>query len=354
MKRYFTAFLFLAISGITAYGQLTSCTQTLRLARSIYEQGRLHDIPGLLERCLQSGFSQDEKTEAYKLLCLAYIYLEEPAKADEAMLNLLRTNHYFEIKPETDPAEFVALYRTFRTDPIYRIGLNLGANTTLPNVISFIPANELASEYDYGFAFQVGVTSDIPLPFLGNRLTFHPELLLLMRTFKYTNEGTFFDTTPDGQPYSREFETNGIEKQTWVSLPIVIQYKLSDKKFKPYVGLGVSADYLLAANNTFRRTKEDATSLQEQSINLLQSRNRLNISALGSVGVKAKVTGGFIVTEVRYAHGITRVNDTGSIYKNFDRIYPTGGYVDGIIKVNTLSVTVGYVYNRFNPKKIKK
>ena len=245
MKRSFTAFLFVAISGFAAYGQMTSCTQTLRLARSIYEQGRLHDVPGLLERCLQNGFSRDEKTEAYKLLCLAYIYLEEPAKADEAMLNLLRSNHYFEVKPETDPAEFVALYRTFRTAPIYRIGINLGANATLPNVVSYIPANELASHYDYGFSFQGGIAADVPLPFLNRRLTFHPELLMLMRTFKYINEGTFFDTTPEGQPYSRNFETNALEKQTWVSLPLVVQYTVADKKFKPYIGLGVAADYLL-------------------------------------------------------------------------------------------------------------
>ena len=354
MKRFFIAFLFVAVSGYTVFGQLTSCTQTLRLARSIYEQGRLHDVPGLLERCLQTGFSQDEKTEAYKLLCLAYIYLEEPAKADEAMLSLLRTNHYFEIRPETDPAEFVALYRTFRTDPVYRIGINLGANTSLPNVVSYIPSNELSSEYDYGFAFQAGITADIPVPRFNGRLTLHPELLLLLKTFKYTNEGTFDDVTPDGMPYSRAFETNGLEKQTWLSLPLMVQYKLGDKKFKPFFGLGVSADYLLAANNTFRRTKEDATSLEEQSIDLLQSRNTINISGLASAGIKAKVTGGFMVAELRYAYGITRINDTESIYSNIDRIYPTGGYVDGIMKLNTLSVTIGYVYNRFNPKKIKK
>ena len=354
MKRFFTAFLFLAISGVTAYGQLTSCTQTLRLARSIYEQGRLHDIPGLLERCLQSGFSQNEQTEAYKLLCLAYIYLEEPAKADEAMLNLLRTNHYFEMKPETDPAEFVALYRTFRTDPIYRVGLSLGANATLPSVDSYIPANELQSEYDYGFGFQIGATADIPLPGLKGRLTLHPELLLMMRSFKYTNEGTYTDTNPEGQPYSRNFETNGLEKQTWVSLPLMVQYTLADKKFKPYIGIGIAGDYLLGANNTFSRTKEDATSLEEQSINLLQARRSFQISGLAAAGVKAKVTGGFVVAELRYAYGLTRVNDTESIYQNFDRIYATGGYVDGIMRVNTMSVTVGYVYNRFNPKKIKR
>ncbi len=344
----------MAVSGSTVYAQMNSCAQTLRLARSIYEQGRLHDVPGLLERCLQNGFSHDERTEAYKLLCLAYIYLEEPTKADEAMLNLLRSDHYFQIKPETDPAEFVALYKTFRTDPIYRIGINLGANSSLPDVVNYTPANQLESQYDYGFAFQAGITADIPLSSLRGRFTLHPELLLLMRSFKYRNEGTLTDIAPDGSPFSRSFETNGVEKQTWVTLPVMIQYRLADKKFKPYIGLGIAADYLLAAKNTFRRTKEDATSLEEQSISLLDSRNQLNISGLAAIGVKAKATGGFIVAELRYAYGFTAINDAESIYANLDRIYPTGGYVDGIMKINTMSVTLGYVYNRFKPKKIRK
>src|SRR3954465_3021621 len=93
----------------------SSCTQTLRSARSVYDQGRLQELPDLLEGCLKNGFSVQEKVQAYKLLTLAYIYLEEAAKADAAMLALLNTDHYFEINLTTDPAEFVALYKTFRT-----------------------------------------------------------------------------------------------------------------------------------------------------------------------------------------------------------------------------------------------
>src|SRR6187402_851971 len=104
----------------------TSPAQTLRLARATFEQGRLHELPRLLENLQR--FSQSEKVEAYKLLTQTYIYLEEPEKADEAMLNLLRTDHYFEVSEAVDPAEFVALYKTFRTTPTYRFGAKLGSN----------------------------------------------------------------------------------------------------------------------------------------------------------------------------------------------------------------------------------
>ncbi len=354
MKRLLYAFLIVCFSATVARAQLTSCTQTLRLARSTYEQGRLHEIPVLLEKCLQAGFSQAERVEAYKLLCLSYIYLEEPQKADEAMLNLLRTDHYFEIRPETDPAEFVALYRTFRTDPIYRVGLKMGANVSLPHVVDYLPANDLTSEYDFGFAFQAGIAGDIPLSAMSGKLTVHPELALVMRSFKYTNEGVFNDVTPEGEPFTREYETNGVEKHTWVSVPVSVQYRLFDRRLKPYVSLGLSGDYLLSARNTFRRTKEDATSLDEQSIDLHDSRKKFNVSAILSAGVKVKVTGGFAVAELRYIRTLGNLNDPETIFSDFDRVNPTGGYVDGIFKVNALQFTIGYMYNRFNPKKIKR
>jgi hypothetical protein len=365
MKRSIHAFLFLVLCGYGAHAQLTSCAQTLRFARSTYDQGRLHEIPGLFDQCLQNGFSQEEKVEAYKLLCLTYIYLEEPQKADEAMLNLLRTNHYFEIKQDTDPAEFVALYRTFRTDPIYRIGVKMGVNGTLPNVVSYLPSNELKSEYDYGFSFQGGFAADVPLKVISGRATFHPELTFAMRSFKYTNEGSFTDLDADGNTFSREYETNAVERHAWISLPLSLQYqflsekvrkdeRMRDRTLKPYIGLGISTDYLISARNTFRRTKQDATSLDEQNIDLIDNRTNINISAIASVGVKLRVTGGFAIAELRYAHGISNLNSAKDIYANFDRVNPTGGYVDGIFKLNSLSITVGYVYNRFNPKKIRK
>ena len=358
MKRQLSAFLLILLSVTGAYAQLTSCTQTLRLARSTYEQGRLHGIPDLLDECLRGSggksFTLEEKVEAYKLLCLTYIYLEEPQKADEAMLNLLRTNNYFEIKPDTDPAEFVALYRTFRTDPVYRIGVQLGANASIPNVVSYLPSNDLPSEYNYGLAFQGGVVADIPLKFLDKKLTFHPELLFAMKSFKYLNEGTYTDETPDGQPFSREFVTNGTDNYSYISLPLMIQYRIQEKKFRPFAALSISADYLLSARSTFFRTKEDATSLDEQSLDVKGQREKLNISAMASIGVKVKVTGGLAVAELRYSHGLTNINNEESIYANFNRTNPTGGYVDGVFKLNSLSFTLGYVYNRFNPKKLHK
>src|SRR5882672_2751878 len=132
-----------------AVAQAPNCSQTLRLATSTYEQGRLHELPGLLEGCIKSGFTEDQKVQAYKLLTLAYIYLEEPEKADASMLLLLETNTEFQINEAIDPAEFIALYKTFRTTPVYRIGGKGGTSVAQPNVASSDNANDAGSKYKY-------------------------------------------------------------------------------------------------------------------------------------------------------------------------------------------------------------
>ena len=133
-----------------------------------------------------------------------------------------------------------------------------------------------------------------------------------------------------------------------------MQYKLMKSRLNPYVSLGVSTDFLLGAENTFLRTKQGASSLEEQTVNLKQDRANINVSAIASIGGKLKVTSGFAVGEIRYTHGLTRVSDTENIYTLFDKNFPTSGYVDGVFKLSSVSFTVGYVYNIFNPKKIKK
>jgi hypothetical protein len=353
MKRLLHAFLFLlSISGLhDAFAQQTSCAQNLRLARATYEQGRLHEVPTYVQSCIQNGSTQ-EKVEAYKLLCLTYIYLEEPEKADEAMLNILRTNHYFTIDPASDPAEFVALYRTFRTDPIYRIGVKMGVNATQPNVVSYVPANDGKSTYNNAISFQGGIALEIPLLTKKiNNLTFAPEVNFLLKSFEYENSVVYVEEVSKEE---REFLTTGKENHTCISVPLSVQYRIMQSRLNPYISIGVSTDLLLSAKNTFLRTKQEASSLEEQTLDLNSTRNKINISAIAAIGGKLRVTGGFAIAELRYSHGLSNINGKDDIYSAFNRTFPTGGYVDGIFKLNSLSFTIGYVYNMFNPKKLKR
>lgn len=272
------------------------------------------------------------------------------------MLSILRTDHYFTVNAASDPAEFIALYRTYRTDPIYRIGVKLGANATQPNVVSYVPANDGKSEYTPGITFQGGMAAEIPLNIFNIKgLTLAPELNFALKNFNYENSVTYSLSTgtPD-EDESREYKTTSKERHGWVSIPLAIQYRFIESKLNPYVSLGLSADYLITAKNTFLRTKQGSSSLEEQTLDIKPERNSINISAIASLGGKLRMTGGYAVAEVRYSHGLSRVNDVENIYTLFDKTFPTSGYVDGVFKLSSVSVTFGYVYNIFNPKKLRR
>jgi outer membrane protein W len=351
MRRLYSLCLLVFISS-QAFSQQPNqepnCAQKLRLARATYEQGRLHEIEGQLAECLKGGFSKEEKqlkVEGYKILCLSYIYLEEPAKADEAKLNLKRTDPYYRPNPRVDPAEFVALYKTFREDPIYRIGAKIGVNATQPNVTERVAAVDLdnSSGYKYLIGFQFGAAADLPLNFLVKGLTLHGDVMFQQKKYEINllvNRGSGFEN-----------EFNGEESQSWISLPLTLEYKLFDKKFNPYIAAGVGIDYLLSSTITSERQRDNQASIEPKSFS--PEREKLNISAIGAAGVKLPMAGGFIVIEARFTYGIKNVTTKESAFANAQYTLDYG-YADSIFKLNSLAITGSYIINIFNPKKLKR
>ena len=324
-----------------AYGQSQSpCSQTLRLAQSIYEQGRLHELPHLLEECLKAGFNSEEKVNAYKLLTLTHIYLEEPEKADQMMLALLRTDTEFEVNDAVDPAEFVALYQTFRTTPIYRIGGKLGGIVSQASVVSSDYANEGTNISSYNYGFTGSISAEIPLRGKLHKFTLNPELAFQLLSFDGLNEKDTSLVTP------------ATESQAWISLPVLLQYNLYQRGMTNfYVSAGLSADYLLSSSKNIISNREGNSAVNENSFALDEQRNHFNSGALFAAGFKRKIGKGFLIVELRYKMGLLPLSDKSDTYKNPVLVFDYK-YVDGIYKLNTLSLSAGYVINRYNPKKL--
>lgn len=339
MKRFLLGICLTVFFLQQSYAQTSSCAQTLRLARSTYEQGRLHEIPTLLESCLNNGFSTQEKVDALKLLTQTYIYLEEPEQADASMLLLLQTDHYFEINEAIDPAEFVALYRTFRTDPIYRFGIKAGAITSQPNVTSSDVANEGSGVYDNRYSFLAGFSAEIPFT---KKITLNPELYFIQKSFNNTNTLV----TSDG-----DFELIANQTLTYVSLPLAIQYHIIEHKLNPYALGGISVDYLINGSLNAERKRTGYSPIESKTFSITSEREKLNLSLMVGAGMKYRLGGGYGVVEVRYNYGLLNVNDKNSTYSNDELVFNYQS-VDGIFKINSLSLTIGYVHNIFKPKKL--
>jgi hypothetical protein len=271
--------------------------------------------------------------------------LEEADKADESMLNILLSDPYFEPNDQVDPAEFVALYKTFRTYPIYRIGAKLGVNATQPNVVESITSvTSSSASYSGLIAFQFGASADMPLYFLSKKLTLHGDLAYQIKKF-----GTEIrvDRT---EGFENVFTC--VETQNWLSLPITVEYEILNKKFHPYVALGASIDYLLGSTITdAERQRDGQQSIEPKSFD--PDREKINVSAIGAAGIKIPIAGGFLVIEGRFIYGISKITTQETAYANaqFALDY---GYADSIIKINSMSFTGSYIINIFNPKKLKR
>jgi Outer membrane protein beta-barrel domain len=344
--------LLLAFLSVTFnYAVAQNCSQTLRLARSTYDQGRLHELPELMKKCLAStgidGFTKQERVEAYKLLTMAFIYLEEPEKADSSMLLLLRTDPYFELNENVDPAEFIGLYKTFRTRPVFRIGVKFGVNASQPNVVSFNPIVDGSSKYESKIGIGGGFIGELPI---NNKLTLSAEILFQQKTFLNTTTSKFSSTSG-----SSDYATStGTESQSWLSLPILAQYKVFNKKrFEPFLEGGISTDLLLNSDTQAEQKRVNNQSIDIKSVPLSTQREKINISVVIGAGVKTRIAKGYLVADVRYSYGLTRVNSLTTLYNN-QFLLLDYRLADGIFSLNSLYLNVGYVQNFFNPKKLKR
>jgi hypothetical protein len=342
MKRILLLAVVLSGGVIVASAQ-SQCAQTLRLAQSIYEQGRLQELPNLLQSCLQQGgFNDEEKVNAYKLLTLTYIYLEEPEKADENMLALLRTDTEFKVNPAVDPAEFVALYKTFRTKPVYRIGGKLGGTATRPTVVSADRVTDGTTTLSSSFGFTGSLSAEIPLNGKLDKFTLNPELSFQLNSFNGESHSDTSVVTPVA------------ESTAIISLPVSLQYTVFENRRQTtnyYVAAGFSADYGISSSKRATSTREGNVGLDENNFPIEAQRTQFNAGAMLSAGFKRKIGKGFLLVEVRYKMGLIPISSKADTYANSVLVFDYH-YVDGLYKVNTLSLSAGYVINRYHPKKL--
>jgi hypothetical protein len=327
--------------------------QTLRLARATYEQGRLHEIEGQLKPCLNGGFTKDEKqfeVEGYKLLCLSNIFLEEPEKANDAMLALLQTDHDFQINPAVDPAEFVGLYRTFRSKSMFSIGLIVGPNATLPTVKENYAVSGSAAgqgQYTPKVSVQLGLVFE---KHLFGKFTAAPELTYSQRTFVYSNPIVFKNDSSQ-TVLSTETQTGTI-KQSWLDLNLLMQYQLGKRALHSYVSVGPNVGLLINATNTIEN-KSNVSGVGDSGrpIDIIDNCNKLGFSIIGTAGLKYKFGAIYLTANVRYQYGLTKVVNENKKSNN-EAIF-NYALAPNIYSQQNTAFLVGFVFPIFSPKKLE-
>jgi hypothetical protein len=364
MNRLYCLIIVFAVSASTAFSQqaTSNCTQVLRLVRSTYEQGRLHELPAMTEGCLKAaegkGFTKEEKKEAYRYLTLAYIYLEEPDKADESMLKLLETEHFFEVNPAIDPAEFVALYNKFRHDPLFRYGIKIGGNVTTPNVSQYYNIGSTAGgmgTYTLAGNIQITAMFEKDFPKINKMLVLAPEIGWVNRNYGYENPNL---GVSDGGSIGTGSVSNQVFaiKQSWLDLNAIVQYKLeSTIQRQLYVGLGPGASMLLSSTNqasTTIGTGANKYTVTGPAVDDSKSYNKFVYSVTLVAGAKLKVGELYLNADIRYQYGFSNVVNSAT-RTNPEIAYDyQGRYND--YRMSNIMVNIGVLIPNFSPKKLIK
>lgn len=330
----------------------TVCTQTLRQARTVYDEGRIHELPSLLESCIKNGFTNEEKTEAYRLLILSYIYLDEPEKADETMLALLRHNPEFKINRNADPAELINLYGTFRTDPIFLWGIRGGANYTFVNVLetySVYDQNTTSGEYTPGLGFGGALIIEKGLT---DKLTGRVEANFSVSNFTHT--ATYLS---DGNNETGIATPELIETNSWAGLSVLGQYKLIkdhsdevDTDWNPYITIGPSINYLVSSSLSAETSLDGGEQATGTSLDLKakEMRRGFNYMLTAGVGVKKKVGSLYFLASASYSYGF--LNITESHFDN-ELTFKYGAALNDI-SISMANISIGILFQKFSPKKL--
>jgi hypothetical protein len=343
--KYLAAIIsFVMMLTLSAKAQKNTCSQTLIKAQFTYYEGRAEEVPDMLEACLKDGFTTDEKLQAYRLLTLTYLYLNESSQAEKTMLAFLQLNPVYKINEAVDPAEFINLYKQFRTWALYLAGTKAGINTTYVNILQPYSLDNVyvtQAAYQPAFSYSIGTTLEVPLK---DRLSASAELYLTGTRFTYSNE--LFDYLTH----------RSVETQNRLDLPLLLNYTLPGKKFNPYLGGGITSSLLLKGQAQVRRTddigfNEGQKETSGPNITLTSQRRMFTFSGTFNLGVKYTRSRNIFILEGRYNLGLHNVVRKSNRYSNIEPILKYG-FIDNDFTLNSFTLAVGYLIPVYKPRKL--
>jgi len=264
--------LIISFLGIWQLKSQTTCTDQLRLAQSKFDEGSLDEIPQLIAACMKDGFTKEEKTNAYKLLIQTYLFNEEPEKADQTMLLFLNEFPSYNIAVN-DPKEFVNLYRTYRTNPIFKIEISGSGNLSMNSMIQ-----------NYG-PYDLNTKSPIYKSSFGGSLEIN-YFNKLYKDFDYSIGTSFtllryeYSNNPDD--YST---TTGTFSNIQIGLPIAFRYNLKIKNINTFAKAGFEPVYLVSSKISISRRFTNGDNPFSGTLDLISTHKTYDIRPFLALGV---------------------------------------------------------------------
>ena len=349
-------FLLTLLLSQAAWAQVDDCEQTLSRALEEFNAGHFYGIPSILKPCIDDGFTREQSQRAYLLLTETYLLIDDPIAAEDSYLKLLKANPEFVTDDARDPIDVVYLSKKFTAAPIFSFHGSVGPNLTMTRVV--YPINTFS---DPGlrdkYVIKPGVQATV-----GADYHFNEKIsagLSLQYMFTAYEHLIYNINGRDQQDF--------YDKQNWLNLPLTVKYNIGDfGKYKPYVCLGYSTNFLLSdkgiIKNSDRNMTEQGTESSQEStspnLDLTYKRYHWNRSAFIGGGVKKKISLDYLFVDLRYSFGLRNITNTRTNYSenNSDQdlqLLMLYGHVDDYLKLDNLAISVGYIHPLYKPRKLK-
>ena len=244
VRRFLALIIFLSFSQLVI--AQNDCVETLNQAQNEFDAGHIEQIPNILHECLDK-FTTEQKIEAYRMLTITYLYLDDPIGAESSFLALLKEDPEYRVSAN-DPVELEYLSRQYITTPIISWTGKAGVNFSTVTILNY---NRLDSDNNSKPSYNVGAgfvaQGGLEVHF-SKVVGLNMELELSSRSL--VRDSKLFEGNPEQQSLKQDrFMMHG-------SLPISIRFTYPGVTYYPFVYAGYSPSLTLMSRSKDTRTPD--------------------------------------------------------------------------------------------------
>lgn len=322
--------IFSLFLGFNSYAQ-TKDEILLLEASSKYNKGAFSEVIDLTDEIQDSGRTSII-FQKYRLRALSQLAFAENDSALESLKQMLEINPTYKFNPITDPDELNVLLKRLKVIPKLNLGLSLsiGSNTTYANVTELYNVSRTPKTYTSNNTRVISIDGGYNF---NNRSGIGVSLINADK--KYSIDYRVND-----------FDMNLTEQLSYIDMPVYYKLKLVEiNKISFTAIMGGFIGYLYRANNQISSLNTQSNLMLEiRSFSAAKRKSTWNFGSIIGGDLLYDLRKGFLVLKCTYFHGFQNITNTNSRYSNPQLLHDYY-YVDDDIRLNNLSISLGYIFN---------
>lgn len=274
--------LFVCSAMLPAFAQ-TECKDALYQAGRDYEAGNLKTCIITLEQCMIALNTSEMKAEAYRLLALAYLNLNDKERSAVYAEKLLKLRPDYQIYSDIDPVEFRRLMDEFKVEPSWLLGFDFGVNLSGVALKKSYSAFNSPQRYSISPGYMAGINLNYNIP---------------------KGFSARFDISTGSADISHEVDTAGLwqqnydERQQYIGTSLSGYYSLKIlKKLSIDPGIGFGYNYVYSSYVNFEAINLITASIQQSTQNVKEVRTLHQPYLMGRLGVTTELRRGSLGIE---------------------------------------------------------